>query len=63
MIAVGLVAVSVAGSVTAKGLAGSAEAQPPALAAPSLAALNQAIDRAETFLDGLYKPLGRLGGV
>jgi hypothetical protein len=63
MIAVGLVAVSVAGSVTAKGLGGSAEAHPPALAAPSLAALNQAIDRAEPFLDGLYKPLGGLGAV
>jgi len=63
MIAVGLVAVSVAGSVTAKELGGSAQPNPPTLAAPSLVALDQAIDRAETFLDGLYKPLGGLGAV
>jgi hypothetical protein len=31
--------------------------------APSLASLNAAITRAESFLDGLYKPLGRAGAV
>jgi hypothetical protein len=31
--------------------------------APSLASLNAAIARSESFLDGLYKPLGRAGAV
>jgi hypothetical protein len=31
--------------------------------APSLGSLNAAIARAESFLDGLYKPLGRIGAV
>jgi hypothetical protein len=31
--------------------------------APSLASLNEAIARGESFLDGLYKPLGRTGAV
>ncbi|HET9558980.1 MAG TPA: hypothetical protein VFS70_17720, partial [Actinomycetota bacterium] len=41
-------------------------ANPPPVgpgAAPSLASLNAAIDRSESFLDGLYKPLGRDGAV
>jgi hypothetical protein len=37
--------------------------RPPALAAPSLASLDAAIARSETFLDGLYKPLGAAGAV
>jgi hypothetical protein len=37
--------------------------RPPALAAPTLESLNASIARGETFLNGLYKPLGVAGAV
>src|SRR5918999_893328 len=37
--------------------------RPGQVRAPTLAALNAAIARAQSFLDGLYKPLGRAGAV
>ena len=43
---------------------GAANPPPPASGgAPSLASLNAAIARGESFLNGLYKPLGRTGAV
>ena len=55
----------VAGSIVAMVDRLGASAPPPAVppTAPSLASLNAAIAKAETFLDGLYKPLGPAGAV
>jgi hypothetical protein len=55
----------VAGSVVAvvDRLGASAPPRPGPVAAPSLATLNAAIARGESFLDGLYKPLGAAGAV
>jgi hypothetical protein len=55
----------VAGSVVTviDRLGAAATPRPGAVRAPSLAALNAAIARAQTFLDGLYKPLGPAGAV
>jgi hypothetical protein len=55
----------VAGSVVAMvdRLGASAPPRPVPVEAPSLAALNTAIGRGESFLDGLYKPLGAAGAV
>jgi hypothetical protein len=55
----------VAGSVVAvvDRLGASAPPRPGPVAAPSLATLNAAIARGESFLDGLYKPLGQAGAV
>ncbi|HEV3497575.1 MAG TPA: hypothetical protein VHA34_14615, partial [Actinomycetes bacterium] len=44
-------------------LGASAPPPPVPVTAPSLASLNEAIARAETFLDGLYRPLGPAGAV
>jgi hypothetical protein len=55
----------VAGSIVAMvdRLGASARPQPVPVTAPTLASLNAAIGRVETFLDGLYKPLGPAGAV
>ena len=55
----------VAGSVVAvvDRLGASAPPRPEPVVAPSLATLNAAIARSESFLDGLYKPLGPAGAV
>jgi hypothetical protein len=55
----------VAGSVVAvvDRLGASTPPRPGPVAAPSLATLNAAIARGESFLDGLYKPLGEAGAV
>jgi hypothetical protein len=60
-----LAATMVAGSVVAvvDRLGASTPPRPGRVAAPSLATLNAAIARGESFLDGLYKPLGRAGAV
>ena len=69
-----LVLLAVAGTLATALVAGSvvnlvdrlgASTPPPLgpVTAPSLATLNVAIARAESFLDGLYKPLGRAGAV
>jgi hypothetical protein len=55
----------VAGSVVAMvdRLRASAPSRPLSMQPPSLAALNTAIASGESFLDGLYKPLGATGAV
>jgi hypothetical protein len=55
----------VAGSVVAMvdRLGASAPPRPGTVTTPTLANLNAAIDRGESFLDGLYKPLGPAGAV
>jgi hypothetical protein len=55
----------VAGSVVAMvdRLGASVPSRPGPVTAPTLASLNAAIARGESFLDGLYKPLGRAGAV
>jgi hypothetical protein len=55
----------VAGSVVAvvDRLGASAPPRPRPVTAPSLATLDAAIARGESFLDGLYKPLGPAGAV
>jgi hypothetical protein len=60
-----LATVMVAGTVVAMvDRIGAATPQRPGqVRAPSLAALNAAIARGQSFLDGLYKPLGRAGAV
>jgi hypothetical protein len=60
-----LVTTMVAGSVVAvvDRLGASTRPRPGPVAAPSLATLNAAIARGESFLDGLYKPLGPAGAV
>jgi hypothetical protein len=60
-----LAAAMVAGSIVAMvdRLGASAPPQPVPVTAPSLASLNTAISSVETFLEGLYKPLGPSGAV
>ncbi|HXQ57913.1 MAG TPA: hypothetical protein VOA19_19255, partial [Actinomycetes bacterium] len=66
LVAVGTVVVAmVAGSVVSMvdRLGASAPPRPAQVPAPTLDHLNAAIARGESFLDGLYKPLGVAGAV
>ena len=65
LVAGSLATAMVAGSVVAMvdRLGASTPPHPPPVEAPSLAALNTAIASGESFLDGLYKPLGAAGAV
>jgi hypothetical protein len=60
-----LVMTVIAGSVVAlvDRLGAATPPRPRPVAVPTLDSLNAAIARGETFLDGLYKPLGRAGAV
>jgi hypothetical protein len=60
-----VVTAMVAGSVAAivNRLGASSLPRPGPVQAPSLAALNAAVERGEAFLGGLYKPLGAAGAV